>query len=122
MTNALNRGEVQIILAGETRTLKPSLEAFQRIGALAGAGLNVWNAALAGNLTVMITALRYGLGMTDEEAKKLPAMIYETGISPLRFKLYDFVFLLLHGGKTPQEVEAEMAAMEDDAGKEVVAA
>jgi hypothetical protein len=49
-------------------------------------------------------------------------MIYETGISPLRFKLYDFVFLLLHGGKTPQEVEAEMAAMEDDAGKEVVAA
>lgn len=120
MKNALNKGEVDIVLAGETRTLKPTLEAFQQIGA-GGAYRDLLPRITRCDLGTIAFVIRHGLGLTNEEAKKLPQQIFDTGLPKLAAPVAEFVFRLFNAGKSPEEVEAE-AAKEAEAGKELNAA
>jgi hypothetical protein len=112
MTNALNRGEVQIILAGETRTLKPSLQAFQNIGSV-GAYRDLLPRVTRCDLSAIAFVIRNGLGLTDDQARKLPEQLFETGLPKLAAPVAEYLFRLFNAGKSPEEVEAEAAAEAD---------
>lgn len=111
MTNALNRGEVDIVLAGETRTLKPSLQAFQNIGS-AGAYRDLLPRITRCDLGAIAFVIRNGLGLTDDQAKKLPEQLFATGLPSLAGPVAEYLFRLFNAGKSPEEVEAEAEAAE----------
>lgn len=116
--NALTKGEVEIVLAGETRILKPSLEAFQQIGS-AGAYRDLLPRITRCDLGAIAFVIRHGLSLSNEDAKKLPQQLFDTGLPKLAGPVAEYLFRLFNAGKSPEEVEAEAEA---DEGKALGAA
>lgn len=103
----LNKGEVSIVLGGTEHTLKPSLSAFSTLGSRFESWSELLGKIAAGNIPAMIVVLRYGLGFNDAQSKKLPDLVFSTGISNLTEPLSDYVYRLFNSGKGVEEVIAE---------------
>lgn len=103
----LTKGEVSITLAGTEYTLRPTLQAFSVIGSKYESYGHLLGKIAAGNVPAMVFTLRYGLGWGDAQAKKLPELVMQTGVSGLVDPLTDFVYRLFNGGKSADEVMAD---------------
>ncbi|MGQ9370346.1 hypothetical protein [Azospirillum sp. ST 5-10] len=116
----LTRGEVALTLAGAEHTLKPSLNCYQRLATQYDNYGVLLGKIAAGNIPAIIFVLRHGLGFTDQQAKKLPQLVMDTGLAGLADPLSDFVFRLFNAGKSVDEVMADKAGPADlaDAGGE----
>lgn len=101
--NELNKGDVEITLAGEKRVLRRSLDAYNRIGNM-GSPDETQRKVLGGDLGTIGLVLRHGLGMKDHEAKALPKLLYDTPLSDLRVPVADYVWKLFHNGMSLEEV------------------
>lgn len=110
-TNALNRGEVEIVLDGKPHILKPTLQAFQNIATAAGYRdlLHKVERCEVGAIAFIILQ---GLGMKNDEAPKLSEAIFKTGIVKLAGPVSEYLFRLFNGGKSPDEILAEAEAEE----------
>lgn len=107
MKNALNRGEVEIVLDGEPLTLVPTLQCFQRLAAVSPYRKTL-EALEQGDIAAVLIVLQHGLALDDKAVKALPEKLFKTGAIPLRHRLYDFVFMLFNAGKSQDEVLAEI--------------
>lgn len=108
--STINKGEVAVILDGTERTLKPSLQAYNALGSRFESQGELLGKIAAGNLPAIIIVIRFGLGMSDAEAKKLPELVMKTGLYSLREPVSEFVFKLFNGGKSAEEVISELNA------------
>jgi hypothetical protein len=97
---ALNAGDVPITLAGETRILHPTLRAITMISSVYGGLSKAVDALVQREFAAAITVIRWGLNLTDREAKALPDQVFETGLTPdLVVPLIRYVNILANGGK-----------------------
>lgn len=95
-------GEVEIVLDGETRTLRPTLNAFSGLGAKYDIQ-PLLRALAASNVAAILDVLRFGLDLSDAEARELPGKLLRTGVVSVVAPLSLFVFKLFTGGKSPAE-------------------
>ncbi|SMH29755.1 hypothetical protein [Azospirillum agricola] len=106
----LTKGEVTITLAGTDYTLKPTLQAFSVLGSRYGNHSALLGKIFAGDVPTLTTVLRQGLGFNDQQAKKLPQMMFASGVPSLIEPVSNYVFRLFNGGKSAEEVLAEQSA------------
>lgn len=119
----ISRGEVEITLAGQTRTLKPTLRAFTRLGSLYPTYRDLLEKLSEGDYPAVLVVLREGLGLTDKQTQQLPDLLFSTGLSPkLLASLVDYVIRLFNAGKSAEEVRDERLAPQDDEGNGQTAA
>ena len=114
----LNAGEVTIKLNGEDRILKPTLRAITMISSQFGGLAKARDALAVQDFQAATTIIRWGLNMPDSEAKKLPDVVFETGLTvDLLVPLIRYVGILANGGKPlPDDpVELEDASAEGNA-------
>ena len=113
--STLTAGDVPITLAGETRILHPTLRAITMISNLYG-GLNKARDALVQQeFAAACAVIRWGLNLNDNEAKRLPDKVFQTGLtSDLLVPLIRFLGILANGGKPlpddPEEGEDDESA------------
>jgi hypothetical protein len=112
----LTAGDVPITLAGERRVLRPTLRAVTTISASCGGLRKAMTAIGECDIGVMTTVIRAGLNLTDQEAKKVPELIYETGVLELTGPLIDFLINLANGGK-PLAGTPIAGAVEDESAE-----
>lgn len=112
----LTKGEVAVVLAGSTRILKPSLDAFSRLAARYETHPKLHEKLMAGDIAAMLAVLRYGLKMSDKEAKSLPNLIFMTGAHALIDPLVDYAFKLFNGGLSAEEWLAQQTGGQEAAG------
>ena len=97
--SSLTEGQITITLDGFDRELIPSVDAIVKLSrtydGLAGILANIRQM----NLDAYVATIRYGLQISDKEAKDLPAKVYEAGIIELMAPLTEYVMLLLRGGR-----------------------
>lgn len=103
----LNKGEVAIVLDGTDYTLKPSLSAFSALGSRFESYGELLTKIAAGNVPAIVLVLRHGLGFNDAQTKRLPDMVFRTGIAAVSEALTDYVFRLFNSGKGVDEVTAD---------------
>lgn len=114
----LNAGEVVIVLGGEERTLKPTLRAITMISSQYGGLAKARDALAVQDFQAVATVIRWGLNMPDSEARKLPEMLFETGLTvELLVPLIRYIGILANGGKPlPDDpVELEDTSTEGNA-------
>lgn len=114
--NDLNKGDVEITLAGEKRVLRRSLDAYNRIGNM-GSPDETQRKVLGGDLGTIGAVIRWGLGLKDHEAKKLPEQLFNTALSDLRIPVADYVWKLFHNGMSLEEVIEAQKDADGDEGK-----
>ena len=96
----LNPGEVEISLAGETRTLKPTLRALNIISSQYGGLARARELLVAQDMGATVFIIRHGLNLSDSQAKALPEQVYQTGLNAdLLIPLIRFLGILGNGGK-----------------------
>lgn len=96
----LNAGEVEIILNGETLTLKPTIKAILGINRSFGGLMKAVAALTDGNIDAASTVLAHGLGLGDKDARKMPERVAENGITDgMLSALINFVGICSNGGK-----------------------
>lgn len=96
----ITSGEVEIELAGETKTLTCTLNAATRISRHFGGFQAAHQQLLGQNFDAYVVIIRHGLGLrTDAEIKALTEQVYRTGLSNLVVPLVDFVLMLANGGR-----------------------
>lgn len=96
----LTAGDVTIMLAGEPRVLHPTLRAITMISASHGGLAKVRDALASQDFGAVVNVVRWGLNLSDTDAKKLPEQIFQTGVtSDLLVPLIRFVGILANGGK-----------------------
>lgn len=100
----LTAGDVQIELAGETRILKPTLRAITMISQTYG-GINKAREALVNqDFAACVAVIRYGLNLNDAQVKKLPDLVFATGVTAdLLVPLIRYLGILANGGKPPPD-------------------
>lgn len=114
----INAGDVVITLAGDERILRPTLRAITMISSQYGGLAKARDALAAQDFQAAATVIRWGLNMPDSEAKKLPDMLFETGLNAeLLVPLIRFIGILANGGKPMPDdpVELEDTSAEGNA-------
>lgn len=111
----LTAGDVTITLADEQRVLHPTLRAITMISNAYGGLQKAREALVQQEFNAACTVIRWGLNLSDNEAKKLQAQVFQTGLtSDLLVPLLRFVSILGNGGKPlPDDPEED-----DDASAE----
>jgi len=105
----INAGEYKIAMDGKQYTLSPSLAAFNRLAQL-GAFDDVRDKIMRRDAGTISVVIRWGLGWKDDQARRLPELMYKTGLSALWEPCYRYFFALYHDGKTVEEVNEELEA------------
>jgi len=110
----ITKGEVVLTLADAEYTLTPSLNAFSRLSAVHKNHNALLEKVREGDVMTILSVIRLGLGWDDKAAKKLPDLIFKTGVGSLIEPTWDYVFRLFNGGKTLDEVLADQSAEEGE--------
>jgi hypothetical protein len=96
----LTAGDVTITLAGEQRVLHPTLRCITMLSNSYGGLAKVRDALAAQDFGAATVVIRWGLNLSDNEAKKLPEQVFATGLTAdLLVPLIRFVGILANGGK-----------------------
>lgn len=96
----LTAGDVTILLAGEPRVLHPTLRAITMISNTYGGLAKARDALASQDFAAVVVVIRWGLNLSDTEAKKLPDQVFETGVtSDLLVPLIRYIGILANGGK-----------------------
>ena len=96
----LNEGDVIITLDGEEKTLKPTLRAITMISANFGGLAKAREAIVAQDFHAAVAVIRWGLNLTDKEAKALPDQVFASGVNAdLQIPLIRYLGILANGGK-----------------------
>lgn len=105
----LNPGEIAIILEDEERILKPTLRALSAISGRFNGLARARQALVDQDLDATVFIIRHGLNMTDREAKNLPQVVFENGLTEeLVIPLIKYTAILANGGKPlPDQPEDE---------------
>ncbi|BBK37685.1 hypothetical protein STAQ_27630 [Allostella sp. ATCC 35155] len=104
----LNQGEVEIVLGGQTRVLRPTINAVRALSRIYDGLDSCRNKLATQNLEVTTNVIRYGLGLNDAEARNLDAQVYRQGLTAdLILPLMRFVAILGNGGKPVEEDPAD---------------
>ncbi|HYH39923.1 MAG TPA: hypothetical protein VD860_17005 [Azospirillum sp.] len=106
----LNKGEVAFTVDGAEYTLRPSLNAFNRLASGFDNYVKIVEKIATMHAPTMGLVLKLGLGWNDTQAKKLPDLMFRAGIPALIDPLSDYVFRLFNGGKSVDEINAEAAS------------
>lgn len=104
------KGEVRFTVEGVEHTLAPSLNAFTRLSTSFENYGTIIDKVSKMHAPTMAHVLRLGLGWNDDQAKKIPALMFRAGISNLAEPLVDYVFRLFNCGQSVDEFTAENAA------------
>lgn len=118
VTSRIDAGHYKITMDGKEYTLAPSLAAFNRLAQL-GAFDDVRDKILRRDAGTLAVVIRWGLGWKDDQSRRLPELMFKTGLSALWEPCYRFFFALYHDGKTVEEVAEELDARRaagDDTG------
>lgn len=96
----LTAGDVVITLAGEQRVLHPTLRCITMISSQYGGLAKVRDALASQDFGAVTTVIRWGLNLSDNEARKLPEQVFATGVTAdLLVPLIRFIGILANGGK-----------------------
>lgn len=105
-------GYVEITLAGQPATLKPTLGAALELSRRHGSFGALLAKVEALDLVASVDVIVFGLGHEDREYEATAREVFETGLLGLMPSLGRFVFMLANGGRPPKDGEAS----EDAAG------
>ena len=94
----MDRSTVAITLGGEIRELKCTLEAMTVMNKAYGGMLNMYQRVKDVDFEAMLVAVGCGLMLEGEEAKKLPDLVYKSGMIDLSVPVGEFVLLCASGG------------------------
>ncbi len=109
------QGDIEFILDGETRVLRPSLAACIGISRLHGSPQTTATKAMELDFDTITAVLAHGLGIKVE--KKFQEQVYRTGLYDLAIHVIKFIRVVNNGGKlTDDEDEAKPDG--DAAGEE----
>lgn len=101
----LDAGNVEIVLAGEKKTLKPSVYAIRTISrACDGLGGAISRVEKLDFDTISLS-IAAGLQLTAAGAEGLEEKIFQTGIGNLQGPVHKYIINLYHGGKPPETIE-----------------
>jgi hypothetical protein len=103
----LNAGNVAITLNGEQRTLKPTLRAIDMISSIHGGLQKTHEAIMNRDFATMVSVIRWGLNLTDSQAKNLREEVWTNGLYDLQAPLMMFVAILSNGGQPLPDVPVE---------------
>lgn len=107
---ALGAGNVDIELAGEKVTLRPSLAAAQAISRQSG-GISAAVAAVGGfDLDMIVSVVTLGLGVTGAEAKAIPDKVWRTGLTDLVGPVTKYLTIIANGGRPVDDAGGEEGA------------
>lgn len=98
----LHEGEVEIVVDGETLTLRPTLGAASRISNLFGGYRNAMDRVVAMDLAAVTRIIVAGADVKDEAAKGFDEKVYRTGLLVLTVPVGIFVGILTNGGRAPK--------------------
>lgn len=106
MADQITAGEVEITLAGQTYTLRPTLGAALAVGRMGGFA-SLERRLLDGDLTAYVGLIAVGVG--KDTPRNIDEMVYKHGIFKLRDELILFNSNLANGGKPfdPDEEQSE---------------
>jgi len=97
MTKAqLGAGNVEIELAGETVTLKPTLNACQTISRQAGGVIGAIQALGRLDFDILVSVIALGLG---KKPKDIEEAVFDAGMAELNPKAIEFLTILSTGGR-----------------------
>jgi hypothetical protein len=105
----INAGEIIIVLDGKSITLRPTMRAADIIsgalGGFEGARLALTNQTRSAYVTV----IRVGSNMREQDASRLPDMLYRNGMNfELLMPLLHYLAILNNGGKPLPPHQARM--------------
>ncbi|TPM39378.1 hypothetical protein FJ951_27105 [Mesorhizobium sp. B2-2-3] len=96
----LGAGDVDIVLEGETFTLRPTLKAAQAISRQAGGIMGALRGLANLDLDVATSIVADGLGKKPSEVEET---VWRTGIANLNADLTRFVMIVANGGRPPTD-------------------
>jgi hypothetical protein len=104
----LNAGDVAIELNGEVRIMHPTLRAITMISSAYGGLAKARDALVVQDFQAAVAVIRWGLNLSDGEARKLPEQVYANGVTPeLLVPLIRYLGILANGGKPLPDDPAE---------------
>lgn len=103
--------DVEITLNGETRKLKPSLDACMRISRLHGGSSNVVEHLVVGDFDTLCEVIALGLGVNND--RDLKQSVYKSGVMQLRAPAIRFVTIVNNGGQLPPD-ENDLEDLDED--------
>lgn len=95
----LGAGDVQITLGGQARTLRPTLRAAQAISQRYGGFNKALETVSNFDLEVFTTVIIAGLGVSGNDAKEIPELVWSTGMPELTEPVTRYLAILANGGK-----------------------
>jgi hypothetical protein len=96
---ALKVGDVEIELGGEKRVLRPTLDAALTISRQNGGILAATNAVGRFDFDVIVSVVTLGLGLKGNDAKAVPEMVFEAGLTNLIDPVSTYLTIIANGGK-----------------------
>lgn len=105
----LGIGNVPIVLDGEERELKPSLNAVQVISRQYGGIRAAIEQVLKYDIDAVTNIVVLGLGLAPAGAKEIPNKVFRTGLAGengLAAPCIRYLTILSNGGRPPEPVEA----------------
>lgn len=98
-------GDIAVELDGKEMVLRPTLEACLAISKIAG-GLNAAvQRCVALDIDTIVSIVIAGLGLNPNQAKKVPELVYKTGLIALSGPCIDFIHVVANGGRKIEDVE-----------------
>jgi hypothetical protein len=102
----LNEGEVEIILNGTPRVLRPTLNAMQALSRSHNGLAGVRDALVRQDVDAVCNVLFHGMHLKEADRKDLPKVVWKNGITgELLISLIKYVAILGNGGKPLEESE-----------------
>ena len=99
-TTSIGAGNVQITLAGETVTLRPTLRAAQTISKQAGGIMSAVQAVARFDFETISSVIALGLNKTSPgDVQGVAEKVYETGLADLVEPVSYFLAILANGGR-----------------------
>lgn len=116
MTARIAQGEVTITLNGEERVLRPSIRAIQTLSSGFSGMAELRAALVREDFNAAVATIRWGLNLSEREAKELPEQVYKNGLdAELLVPLIKFVGNLSRGGKPlPEDLDEAAGAPAGD--------
>lgn len=102
---ALGAGDVPLILAGEEKTLRPTLRAATEISRMAGGIAGAIQRCANFDVDTLTRVVTLGLNLTPNGAKDLPEKLFKEGYHKVAPACIKYLGALLRGGRASEDDE-----------------
>lgn len=99
----IGAGNVEIDIAGNIYTLRPTLKAAQGVSRRFDGITGAYARIAAGDLDAITAIVNFGLGYEGKDATRMESEVFEAGITDMIAPVSRFISVLANGGRPPVE-------------------